>query len=183
MPDLSFIPERDLVEDAVQAPVAFGQANRDRIAGLIDVADLALLPYADAKAEIALALSSRDSIQRYWGLISCSVFAEKAAEFAGVAKSLAANDADLLVRARAAEFLALMRAQDPQAVLLDVLSKSESMMETTEVLNIITHLQDGQAGYDFDLDPEKIRTRGYFVDRCLVHLCGIPLPPKPASLN
>jgi arylsulfatase A-like enzyme len=183
MPDLSFIPERDLVEQAVQAPVVFGQANRDRIATLLDVADLALLPYADAKAELTLALSSRDSIQRYWGLIACSIFAEEAAELAGVAKSLAANDADLLVRARAAEFLALIREAAPQAVLLDVLAQSESMMETTEVLNIITHLQDGQADYDFDLDPDKIRTRGYFVDRCLVHLCGIPLPPKPASRN
>jgi arylsulfatase A-like enzyme len=178
MPDLSFIPERDLVEQAVQAPVAFGQANRERIAGLINVVDLSLLPYAEAKDGIQQALASDDPIQRYWGLVTCSTFAGEAACFTDQAKALAASDPDLLVRARAAEFLAIIRAQDPQPVLLDVLSKSESMMETTQVLNIITLLQDGEWGYTFDLHPDKIRTRGYFVDRCLVYLCGIQLPPK-----
>ncbi|MGA1206114.1 MAG: sulfatase, partial [Opitutales bacterium] len=78
MPDLSFIPERDLVEQAVQAPVAFGQANRERIAGLINVVDLSLLPYAEAKDGIQQALASDDPIQRYWGLVTCSTFAGKA---------------------------------------------------------------------------------------------------------
>lgn len=179
MPDLGFIPERDLVEQAVYAPVAFGQAQQRRIAGLIDAADLALQSFSDARAGIETALASNDPIQRYWGLIACSIFDEQARAFKDTAKQLAASDSDLLVRARAAEFLAIIRAEDPQPVLLDVLAKSESMLETTQVLNIITLLQDGEWGYTFDLDPAKIRTRGYFVDRCLIHLCGIPVPPKP----
>jgi HEAT repeat protein len=183
MPDLSFIPERDLVEEAVEAPVAFAQANLERIAGLIDTADLSLLPYAEARPGIQEALASNDPIQRYWALVACSTFEKEAGSFAETAKKIAASDPDLLVRARAAEFLAIIGAQDPQPVLLDVLAKSESMMETTQVLNIITLLQDGEWNYTFDLDPDKIRTRGYFVDRCLVHLCGIPLPAKPADLN
>lgn len=183
MPDLSFIPERDLVEEAVEAPVAFGQANLERIAGLIDTADLSLLPYAEAKPGILEALASNDPIQRYWALVACSTFEKEAGCFAETAKTIAASDSDLLVRARAAEFLAIIGAENPQPVLLDVLAKSQSMMETTQVLNIITLLQDGGWNYTFDLDPDKIRTRGYFVDRCLVHLCGIPLPPKPAHLN
>jgi hypothetical protein len=180
MPDLSFIPERDLVEQALQAPVAFGQANRERIAGLINVLDLSLLPYAEAKDGIQQALASDDPIQRYWGLVTCSTFAGKAASFTDQAKALAASDSDLLVRARAAEFLAIIRAQDPHPVLLDVLSKSESMMETTQVLNIMTLLRDGKWGYTFDLDPDKVRTRGQFVDRCLVYLCDIEQPPRSA---
>ena len=178
MPDLSFIPERDLLEQAVDAPVAFGQAQQARIAGLIDVADLALQSFNDAQPKIEAAIAATDPIQRYWGLIACSIFNEQARVFRDTAKQLAALDPDLLVRARAAEFLAIIRAQDPQPVLLDVLAKSESMLETTQVLNIITLLQDGEWGYIFDLDPAKIRTRGYFVDRCLVHLCGLPVPSK-----
>lgn len=178
MPDLSFIPERDLVEQAVDAPVAFGQAQQARIAGLIDVADLALQSFSDAQPGIEAALAATDPIQRYWGLIACSIFNEQARVFRDTAKQLAALDPDLLVRARAAEFLAIIHAEDPQPVLLDVLAKSESMLETTQVLNIITLLQDGEWGYIFDLDPTKIRTRGYFVDRCLVYLCGLPVPSK-----
>ena len=179
MPDLGFIPERDLVEQAVYAPAAFGQAQRGRIDRLIDVADLALQSFSDARLGIEVALAANDPIQRYWGLIACSIFKEQAHVFQDTAKQLAASDPDLLVRARAAEFLAIIRAEDPQPVLLDVLAKSESMMESTQVLNIITLLQDGEWGYSFDLDPAKIRTRGFFVDRCLVHLCAVPVPPKP----
>ncbi|MGB0416569.1 MAG: sulfatase, partial [Coraliomargarita sp.] len=179
MPDLGFIPERDLVEQAVGAPVIFGEAQRVRIDRLIDVADLALQSFSDARPGIEAALAANDPIQRYWGLIACSIFEEQAHVFQDTARHLAASDPDLLVRARAAEFLAIIRAEDPQPVLLDVLAKSESMLETTQVLNIITLLQDGEWGYTFDLDPTKIRTRGYFVDRCLVQLCGIPVPAKP----
>jgi arylsulfatase A-like enzyme len=183
MPDLSFIPERDLVDQAIEAPVVFGEANRERIAGLIDIADLMCLPYTDAKAGLEKALSSHDAVERYWGLIACSVFQEEAVDFADSAREIAIADSDLLVRARAAQFLALIKEAEPHAVLLDVLAQSESAMETTQILNIITMLQDGEMGYNFELDPDQIRTRGYFVDRCLVHLCGIPAPTKPAKLT
>ena len=176
MPDLGFIPERDLVVEAVNAPVVFGEKNRGRISELIDVADLELLPFAEAKDGIRQALASEDAIKRYWGLIVCSTFLTEAKEFVGQAKALAASDNDLLVRARAAEFLGLIKAQDPQGVLLDVLSKSTSEMEATLVLNMITLLQDGEAAYKFEITPEDIHTRGFFADRCLVHLCGLPVP-------
>lgn len=183
MPDLGFIPERDLVEQAVQAPNTFAKVNRERIGQLIDVVDLSLRPFADAKNRINQALSSDDPVKRYWALIACSTFADEAMYFTARAKELADSDPDLLVRARAAEFLAIIGVQEPKEVLLDVLARSGSMMETTQVLNIITLLQDGELGYTFDLKPEDVRTRGYFPDRCLVHLCGIPLPAKPASMN
>jgi arylsulfatase A-like enzyme len=176
MPDLGFIPERNLVEEAVNAPVVFGEKNHGRISELIDIADLELLPFAEAKDGIRQALASKDALKRYWGLIVCSTFLTEAKEFVGQAKALAASDNDLLVRARAAEFLGLIKAQDPQGVLLDVLSKSTSEMEATLVLNMITLLQDGEAAYKFEITPEDIHTRGFFADRCLVHLCGLPVP-------
>lgn len=178
MPDLSFIPERDLVEGALNAPVAFGEKHRGDIAELIDIADLQLLPFAEAKEGIRRALASEDALKRYWGLIVCSAFLKDAEEFVESAETLAATDKDLLVRARAAEFLGLIKAQHPQEVLLDVLSKSTSEMETTLVLNMMTLLQDGEKAYKFEITPEDIHTRGFFVDRCLVHLCGIPVPSK-----
>jgi hypothetical protein len=183
MPDLGFFPERDIVEEAVTAPVAFGRKNRERIAKIIDTANLPLSSFVEASDEIQEALTSDDPVQRYWGVIVCSVFQQEAAAFADTAKKMAAADADLLVRARAAQFLALIEEQAPQPVLMDILSSSESMMETTQVLNIITMLQDGAMGYTFQIDPEEIKSRGYFTDRCLVHLCGISAPPKPSYLK
>jgi arylsulfatase A-like enzyme len=178
MPDLGFIPERDLVEGALNAPVAFGEKQSKAIAELIHITDLQLLPFAEAKEGLRQALNSEHALKRYWGLIVCSAFLKEAGEFVEPAKTLAASDKDLLVRARAAEFLGLIKAQHPQEVLLDVLSKSVSEMETTLVLNMITLLQDGETAYKFEIAPKDIHTRGFFVDRCLVHLCGIPVPPK-----
>ena len=49
MPDLSFYPESHLVEAAMGNPVEFGQAHKQDIAALVNVADLSLLDFADAQ--------------------------------------------------------------------------------------------------------------------------------------
>ncbi|OVE75467.1 sulfatase, partial [bacterium E08(2017)] len=135
MPDLSMYPESHLLANAVEDPVAFGTKQKQAIGELIDIADLSLKPFAEAKPDIAKSLNSKNPWKRYWGLIVCSSFMEQAKEFIPLAKDLAARDENLLVRTRAAEFLGLIGAQDPQSVLLDVLSKSESDIETLLVLN------------------------------------------------
>ena len=72
------------------------------------------------------------------------------------AKKLAAEDAELLVRARAAEFLGLIGAADPQAVLEDALLKSKSTVEANLILNTAVMLRDGKPGYKFDFPRGKI---------------------------
>lgn len=56
-------------------------------------------------------------------------------------------------------------------------------METTQVLNMLTMLRDGLSKYEFKLVPEDVRTRGYFPDLCLVHLCSSAVPVKPDYLK
>ena len=156
MPDLSLYPESYLVDEAFGNPVPFGRSHRDEIGNLVDVADLALTPFSEAKSGIEAALDSADPWRRYWGLIACSTHGKSALAIVQKAKELAAEDAELLVRARAAEFLGLVGAADPQAVLRDVLLKSESAVEANLILNTAVLLRDGKPGYKFDFPRGKI---------------------------
>ena len=154
MPDLSFYPESVLREKAFENPVLFGEAHREVIAGLVDVADLCLLSFEDAREGLSAALESEDALELYWGLISCSCFGEKAGEFYSRAKELCGHD-NLLVRTRAAEFLGLNKIVDPAPVIIQALEESEDAIEVLLILNTLVILKDGPAAIDFDLSRLK----------------------------
>jgi arylsulfatase A-like enzyme len=156
LPDLSMFPESYLVDEGFDNPVAFGQAHKAEIAELVDVADLSLVPFPDAKPGIEKALESRNPWKRYWGLIVCSSHGKAATSFVAKAKELAAEESELLVRVRAAEFLGLIGAADPRPTITDALLKSESPVEANLILNTAVLLQDGKPGYHFDLPRGKI---------------------------
>ncbi len=181
LPDLSMYPESYLIEKAFGNPVAFGLAHKKEIGELLDVADLALQPYADAKAGIGAALQSDNPWKRYWALTACSSFGKTASDFIEAAKALAAKDGNGLVRTRAAEFLALIGAQAPQAVIMDVLANSTSVHEVGIVLNTATLLQDGTPSYDFTITRADVGAEGVSdpVVRRLDYFGGGPgEPPK-----
>ena len=156
LPDLSLYPESYLVDEAFENPVPFGQSHKDEIGRLVDVADLSLVPFAGAESGIKAALASNNPSERYWGLIVSSAHGKSAESLAGKARDLAAGDPELLVRARAAEFLALVGAADPRPVLEDVLLKSESEVEANLILNTAVLLRDGKPGYRFSFPRGKI---------------------------
>ncbi len=60
---------------------------------------------------------------RYWALIVCSSHVAAAREFIPAAQKLAADDNNGLIRVRAAEFLGLIGAAEPQAEIVDALKK------------------------------------------------------------
>jgi len=160
MPDLSFIPEPVLVRDAAADPVHFGQVNQEKIGSLVDVADLELLSYPEARPGISRALESDDPLERYWGLIVCSHFGKQALDFGPRALELC-SDPDLLVRARAAEFLGLSGWADPWPHLKESLYASSDPAEVLLILNTWVLLMDGpcpQGGLlDEKLLAEEIR--------------------------
>lgn len=73
----------------MQDPLAFAQQNTTRITQLLNVADLALLPFNKVQADLSIkvqadlkaALEADDPWKRYWGLIACSVFGDEAMDF------------------------------------------------------------------------------------------------------
>lgn len=158
MPDLSLYPESELREKAFENPVLFGQEHQEEIAHLVDVADLSLLPFGEAREALAFVLQSEDPMELYWGLIVCSCFGREAGAFYSRAKALCTHE-HLLVRTRAAEFLALTGMQDPSPVIIGALNESTDALEALLILNSLVMLKDGKPGYAFDLnglhlDPE-----------------------------
>ncbi len=160
MPDLSFYPENMLRDQTFDNPVVFGQQHRDEIAELVDIADLSLHSFDEAREGINVALSSGDPMKVYWGLIVCSSFGQKAANFNETARVLCSHD-NLLVRTRAAEFLGLTGVEDPAAVILEALSQSVDGVEALLILNSLVLLMDGPHTYEFvfsndELAPEVV---------------------------
>ena len=172
MPDLSMYPENVLLKEAIGNPVKFGQAHKAEIAELVDIADLSLLDFAEAQRGIKEALDSKNQWKRYWGLIVCSCFMKEAAAFYAKAKDLAASDANLLVRTRAAEFLALTGQQAPQEVIIDVLKQSTDAAESMLVLNTLVLLRDGKPGYEFKFQRKQVRSVNSESSRRLDYIFG-----------
>ncbi|MCV6605208.1 MAG: sulfatase [Porticoccaceae bacterium] len=154
LPDLGFLPENLMVETlAAGTDARFDEANRKRIARLIDIADLSLLPFKKARPQIKKALKSTDPLARYWGLITCSSFGQQATGFAATARRLAARDGDNLVRVRAAEFLALIGKGNPAPVIEEVLNSTDNEFEAALALNTVVLLRDFH-GYEFTISAD-----------------------------
>ncbi len=158
LPDLSLYPESFLIKKAFENPVAFGQSHKAEIARLNEIANLSLIPFCDAKREIANALNSTNDWQRYWGLIVCSCFEKEASCFIEKAKQLAQSDSNLLVRTRAAEFLGFTRAADPVPLLAHVLKQTNDPVEAVLILNTVVLLQD-HAGYCFNISHKDLKPK------------------------
>ena len=175
MPDLSFYPENVLRREAFANPVRFGAEHREDIGALIDLANLELLPYSEAREGILAALDADDPVKIYWGLIVCSAFGKEAAEFEDRAVILC-HHSDLLVRTRAAEFLGLNGSGDPVPVIRETLYESKDGVEALLILNSLVGLMDGPFAYRFELndaglspavtgDPEVQRRLEYIHSR------------------
>lgn len=171
--DLSFYPESELRKKAFDNPVAFGKANHQEISELVDIADLNLRKFEDAKKEIESALNSPNPWKRYWGLIVCGSFGKEALEFANKAKKLSMKDQNLLVRTRAAEFLYLNGQKQPDEALEDVLTRTNDAIEATLILNTVVLLMDNQYDYNLDLTPKILKPQvleGEYVKRRLNYI-------------
>ncbi len=173
LPDLSLYPESHLVAAAIDNPTRFGQRQKTEIAALVDIADLSLLSFDKAQPRLAQALKSDERWQRYWGLIACSSHGQAATPMADLARKLASKDPELLVRVRAAEFLALIGQADPVPVYRTVLSTTESPVAANLILNSLVMLRDGPHKYRFGIRADDLHPsarKGDGVQRRMTYL-------------
>ena len=170
LPDLSILPESLLAKEGLGDPVAFGRKHKAEIAKLVDIADLSLVPFAEAKAGIQAALSSENRWERYWGLIVCSSHDKAADCFVAEAKQMAKDDVELLVRVRAAEFLGLIGAADPRPVLTDVLSSAEHPLDALLTLNTVVLLRDGKPACKFAITQKDVKAKCGGITNRLLYL-------------
>jgi hypothetical protein len=154
MPDLSFYPEPHFVKQGIADPVGFGKTHKAEIQSLIDVADLQLLPFDQARAGIKEALYSANSWQRYWALIVCSSFGKEAAEFKNTIKLMSQNDEKPLVRVRSAEYLGLTGLADPRPAIMEVLQNNDDPVLLNLTLNSAAMLHECAGKFRFDVSDE-----------------------------
>ena len=181
MPDLSFFPESHLVQQALKNPVEFGRQNKGRIGDLIELSDLQLLPFAKARPGIEAALQSNDTMKRYWGLMVCLAFGEKAKALVPAAKSRL-DDNEWIVQVRAAEFLGLLGEINPQEKLISIVNQTDDSVLAVEALNSIVWFKDFFGDrYPVERSDFEPKVRGGDVDDRLNYINGIPYPPKKRS--
>lgn len=153
LPDLGFYPESLLIDAALPAAAAYGQAHVSEIGRMQEVADLALLPFEQAAPGLRAALASDQRWERYWACIAATVFGEAAASLRPAAERCLA-DPEPLVRLRAAEFLGVVIQRDPRPALLSILNAPASPPVALLTLNTAAFFHDRQPA--FPLDPSQV---------------------------
>ncbi|CAN5346177.1 sulfatase [soil metagenome] len=170
MPDLGFLPESFLVSEAMENPVAFGTRSKSRIQQLILTADLAVLPFEEAKEPLKKALGSQDELIRYWALIVCSSLGKTATEMIPVAKELL-SDQNLMVRLRAIEFLAMQEFIEAKPYLMEILNTTENSVEALLTLNTLVYFRDHtDKNFSISLKDLNLKVRNDEVERRMNYL-------------
>ena len=154
LPDLSFYPEPYLLENAIENPVVFGQNNQNEIKELIEVADLNLFDFKSVKEKIKQALIDNNPWKRYWGLVVCTSFGEKAKTLVSQIKKMANRDNENLVRARAIEYLMLNQESFDAKIIDELLKNAKSETEANLILNSIGLIKNLNPHFKFNLSKE-----------------------------
>jgi uncharacterized sulfatase len=149
--DLSFYPESFMVKEALSNPVSFGADRSAEIARLVDVADLALLPFAKVENPLKKILSSGTDWEKYWACLVSSQFGRQAASLQDSLETLM-NHRNLMVQFRAVEAFSLLTQKNPMPKLIEITNLSQSRVEVLLTLNSVAFFRDH---HGFKLDPKS----------------------------
>jgi arylsulfatase A-like enzyme len=179
LPDLSFYPEPYLLDHALENPVVFGQNNQDEIKELMMVADLNLSRFEEVQEQIKQALSDDNPWKRYWGLVVCTSFGEKAKSLAPQIKNILEQDDENLVRTRALEYLLLNQKSVDHRIVDTLLKNAKSETEANLILNSLALVKSSRPQMKFNLSKEIFPPEWYdkpndLVNRRMDHLIGNP---------
>lgn len=153
MHDLGFYPECEWLKGAAD-PTEFGKRHAEDIRRYSDLADLQLLPFAEAREGIRRALHSEDPVDRYWGATLCASFGKPSEVLSGDLQALLA-DPRAYVRSRAAVALSICAELDPVEAMKTALQMAASGSESLLVLNDMAWAKEN-LGCSFALKPSNI---------------------------
>jgi uncharacterized sulfatase len=149
--DLSFYPESFMVKEALSNPVSFGADRSAEIARLVDVADLALLPFAKVENPLKKILSSGTDWEKYWACLVSAQFGRQAASLQDSLETLM-NHRNLMVQFRAVEAFSLLTQKNPMPKLIEITNLSQSRLEVLLTLNSVAFFRDH---HGFKLNPKS----------------------------
>ena len=177
-PDLSFFPESHLVANAMEDAVGFGQRHQQAIAQMMEVADLALLPFDKAEPHLRAALQSERSGIRFWGATACACFGKEAKSMTEEVRPLLKDD-EPTVQIRAAEFLGRVGAVNPQPTLIGIVNSTDDPVVATEALNAVVWFRDFFGDrYPVKRSDFNPQCRGAGMESRLNYINGIPYPSR-----
>ncbi|MBV6641324.1 MAG: sulfatase, partial [Cyclobacteriaceae bacterium] len=157
MPDLSFYPEFHLLQNAAENPTLYGHRQKAQISKYVDIADLSLLPFESAKAQLISALKSSDPWERYWAINAATSFRSEASPLVEFIEPIGRGDEVLINRTVAAVFLAVANKQSPVGMMTAALYDCQDAAEALLMLNSIVLMGSFEYDYSFNLDIDRIQ--------------------------
>ncbi len=156
MPDLSFFPEHYFLDKGIENPVEFGRQHQHQIQNYIEIANLGLNEFDKVASILSTKLSSEDPWERYWALVTCCVFKDRALSLETKIQSIACSDEESLNRVRATEYLGMTNRKFPAEVITEALYGARKPAEALMILNSIVLLQSAKYNYKFDIQIENV---------------------------
>lgn len=162
--DLGFLTEAGMLK-VIDAPAENGKRLSSEIAGYIDTANIAVMPWEQANKALLSAINSGDKLERYWALVAASSIA---AWNRSANRDMAADetfvkllhrrtlDTEPLVASRAAQLAAILQVEDPRPIFQRTLELSQSPTEALQIFNIVRHV-NALAGNPYPMSSKLFR--------------------------
>jgi uncharacterized sulfatase len=183
LPDLSLWPESAMARHALPHAADWGREHRAEAAALMQIANLALQPFAEAEPQLRRALEQGGDWERYWAAMVCSRFGEQAAGLAPVLRAQMDHNLES-VQLRSIECLGAIGAINPQPELIRLVNQTDSPIFATEALNSVVWFRDHFGGtYPVSAGDIKPRQMGADMDRRINYLNGNPYPEGKGKAN
>lgn len=116
LPDLSFMTELYLVEDAVVDPLDYGNRQSANISRYIDTVNLSLQRFEDVERLLVQSIDDADPLVRYWAIVAALSMGNDASDLLPQIQTKML-DVEPFVVAKAVEFVAAHGAGPPQGQL------------------------------------------------------------------
>ncbi|MFG0267311.1 MAG: sulfatase [Rhodopirellula sp. JB055] len=162
--DLGFLTEAGMLK-VIDAPVENGKRLSNEIAGYIDTANIAVMPWDQANKALLSAINSGDKLERYWALVAASSIAawNRSANLDMAADDTFVKllhrrmlDSEPLVAARAAQLAAILHVKDPRPTFQRTLELSQSPTEAMQIFNMVRHV-NAMAGKPYPMNSKLFR--------------------------
>ncbi|MCC5936573.1 MAG: sulfatase [Lunatimonas sp.] len=170
--DLGFLPESQLVANAIEDPVAYGRNYHSQLRKLLEINDLGTYSFEEAQGPLQHFLDAGTQLEKYWAITVASGFGVEAVPLASSIGKLR-QDEDKMVVLRAIEFMGIAAEVDPVADLIELINGTTDPVEVLLALNTLVYFRDHTPfGKTLDAATVKPIATNEEVSRRIAYLVG-----------